>query len=376
MIQLGDAAVSSEERAAPAGLPAAGPSPVVSSYNEWDPLEEVIVGVVEGSCVPALHLAIEATMPAEHRDFFASAGGKPFPAAWIAAASRELNELVRVLEGEGVTVRRPEPLDFSRPFATPDWQSPAGLYGAMPRDLLLVVGDEIIEAPMAWRCRYHEIDAFRPLLWEYFRQGARWTAAPRPLLRDELYDAEYEEPLRGGGQRYVVGEQEPTFDAADFVRCGRDIFAQRSHVTNELGIQWLERHLGPGYRMHRLETRDDHPMHIDASFMPLAPGKLLINPERIVKIPDALRGWDVLVSPHPTSTASFALCSTWVNMNVLMLDERRMIVESHDETFIAAARRWGFAPIPVPFRSFNQFGGAFHCATLDVRRRGGLQSYC
>jgi glycine amidinotransferase len=244
----------------------------------------------------------------------------------------------------------------------------------MPRDLLLVVGDEIIEAPMAWRCRYHEIDAYRPLLWEYFRHGARWSAAPRPLLRDELYDAHWERP-RAAGQGFVVGEGEPTFDAADFVRCGRDLFAQRSHVTNELGIAWLERHLGDDYRIHRLTPRDRHPMHIDASFMPLAPGKLLINPERIDAVPSLFRSWSVLEAPRPARAAPFLMCSAWVNMNVLMLDERRMIVDRDDEGFIRAARSWGFTPIPVAFHNFNQFGGAFHCAVLDVRRRGELQSY-
>jgi glycine amidinotransferase len=29
----------------------------------------------------------------------------------------------------------------------------------------------------------------------------------------------------------------------------------------------------------------------------------------------------------------------------------------------------------VPFLHYAAFGGAFHCATLDVRRRGTLQSY-
>jgi glycine amidinotransferase len=348
--------------------------PVVSCHNEWDPLEEVIVGVVEGACVPSWHPTLAATMPEEHHAFFAEQGGRPFPAQLIAAASRELEELVHVLEGEGVTVRRPEPVDFSRSFATPDWQSPSGLYAAMPRDLLLVIGDEIIEAPMAWRCRYHEIDAYRPLLCDYFRQGARWSAAPRPLLRDELYDPDWERP-RVAGQGYVVGESEPTFDAADFVRCGRDLFVQRSHVTNELGIAWLERHLGDGYRIHRLALRDQHPMHIDASFMPLAPGKLLINPERIDRVPQLFHSWQVLEAPRPVQTSPFLMCSAWVSMNVLMLDERRMIVERGEVDFMRAARRWGFEPIPVGFHSFNQFGGGAHCATLDVRRRGDLQSY-
>lgn len=58
----------------------------------------------------------------------------------------------------------------------------------MPRDILLVVGDEIIEAPMAWRSRFFEYRAYRSLLKEYFRGGAKWTTAPKPLMSDDLYD--------------------------------------------------------------------------------------------------------------------------------------------------------------------------------------------
>ncbi len=36
---------------------------------------------------------------------------------------------------------------------------------------------------------------------------------------------------------------------------------------------------------------------------------------------------------------------------------------------------WGLEPIPCPFLHYAAFGGAFHCATLDVRRRGRLESY-
>lgn len=63
-----------------------------------------------------------------------------------------------------------------------------GMYAAMPRDILLVVGNEIIEAPMAWRARFFEYRAYRPLIKEYFRKGAKWTTAPKPTMADNLYD--------------------------------------------------------------------------------------------------------------------------------------------------------------------------------------------
>lgn len=359
-----------------AARPAAGAGSPVRSHTEWDPLEEVIVGIVDGASFPPWHRALPPVVPAEQHATFAREAGRPFPAERIEAARRELEEFARILRAEGVTVRRPEPIPQRRPYATLDWTS-TGMYAAMPRDALLVVGEEIIECPMAWRSRYYEALAYRPLLKEYFRGGARWSAGPKPELTDEQYDPEWTEPGPDGPVRTVVTEFEPTFDAADFIRCGRDIIAQRSHVTNAFGIEWLRRQLGDDYRIHVLEFADPHPMHIDATLIPLAPGKLLIHPERVPKVPKLFKGWDVMSAPRPIIPDSHPLylTSKWINMNVLMLDEERVVVERQDEPMIKALRNFGFTPIPCDFRNFNSFGGSFHCATLDVRRRGSLQTY-
>lgn len=352
------------------------PASPVHAYTEWDPLEEVIVGIVDEAAFPPWHFALQPVLPPGQHETFRCRAGQPFPAELVAAAARELEEFVRILEGEGVRVRRPEPIPQRRPYTTLDWTS-TGMYAAMPRDVLLVIGEELIECPPAWRSRYFETLAYRPLIKEYFRGGAKWSQAPRPQLTDAQYDPSWAEPADGEPPRLVVTEFEPTFDAADFIRIGRDIIGQRSNVTNEFGIEWLRRHLGEEYRVHVLEFSDAHPMHIDATLLPLAPGKLLVNPERVPVIPRLFRGWDALQAPAPVIPDSHPLylTSKWLNMNVLMLDEDRVVVERQDEPMIAALRRWGFIPIRCDFRHFNSFGGSFHCATLDVRRRGSLESY-
>jgi len=351
--------------------------PVVNSHNEWDPLEEVVVGVIDGACIPTWDIALEATMPEASRSLFRNRPGQPFPAELIDVARRDLEGFARILESEGITVRRPATVDHTRPYATPWWASRGGLYAAMPRDTLLCIGDEIIEVPMAWRSRYFETHAFRPLLKEYFRRGARWTAAPKPELTGEQFDDEFVAPGPDEPLRFVITEFEPTFDAADFTRCGRDIFCQRSNVTNEFGIEWLRRHLGPDYRIHVLEFDDPHPMHIDATLVPLAPGKVLVNPDRVRSLPRIFADWDVLPAPLPAAngTHEFLMCSSWISMNVLMLDPVRVCVERHQEPLIRALADWGFEPIPIEMSHFNHFGGGFHCCTLDVRRAGGLESY-
>ncbi|MCU0543131.1 MAG: amidinotransferase [Oscillatoriaceae cyanobacterium Prado104] len=357
------------------------PSCPVNSYNEWDPLEEVIVGCVDGAMFGEWDIINKWTFPIEEWESIAKVVGKgeiPYPPEFVEAARKDLKEFIHILEAEGVTVRRVEPIDFSAPYATPAWQTACGFCAANPRDVCLVIGNEIIEVPMADRTRYFESWPYRPLLKEYFQAGAKWTAAPKPQLLDAQYDMNFQFAKPGEELRFVVTEFEPTFDAADFVRCGRDIFGQKSHVTNSLGIEWLQRHLGAEYRIHILESLSPYTIHIDTTFMPLAPGKVLVNPEfiDINKLPKILKSWDILVPPEPVPySGKLKMMSNWIQMNILMLDEERVIVEKSQEALIKALKDWGFKPIPCSFENYYPFLGSFHCATLDVRRRGELQSY-
>jgi glycine amidinotransferase len=359
------------------GGPAGAARSPICSYNEWDPLEEVIVGVMDGAAVPEWDVAVAATMPGRSEELFRCHAGGAFPEEHARLAGKELDGFAAVLEEAGVRVVRPASVSHRRPFGTPNWRSPGGLYSAMPRDVLLIVGDTVIEAPMAWRSRYFEIDAYRPLLTDYFRRGARWIAAPKPQLLDDWYDPGYdrERPYESG--RYLTLENEPTFDAADFIRCGHDIFAQRSHVTNRLGIEWVARHLGDRHRVTEIAVADPAPMHIDASFMPLAPGKVLLNPHRVRSVPALFRTWEVRWAPEPALPRDHQLymSSAWVSMNVFMLDEKRVVVEAGEAPLIDVLDGWGLQVVPVEFRNVMRFGGSFHCVTADVRRRGELRSY-
>ncbi|MDA1049114.1 MAG: amidinotransferase [Planctomycetota bacterium] len=355
----------------------------VNSHNEWDPLEEVIVGRLEHAMLPDSQIINKHTFPPSDSSLIQAIlelGGVPYPPEMLQAAQKCLDQFIHLLEAEGVVVRRPDIVDYEVPFRTPDWKVPSGSSATNPRDPFLVVGHEIIEAPMADRSRLFEASAYRSLFKEYFRQGAKWVAAPRPQLLDALYHSDFVPSKYGDDEiRFVVTEFEPTFDAADFVRCGRDLIGQMSHVTNECGIEWLRRHLGEDYEVHVIKSRSPQAMHIDTTLMPLAPGKVLVNPDWVdlANLPACLQNWDILIAPRPVPSEKMELrlISSWASMNVLMLDERRVIVEQRQEPMISALREWGFEPIPCPFEDYYPFLGSFHCATLDVRRRGELKSY-
>ena len=317
-----------------------------------------------------------ASIPEGQHSTFRQRAGQINPLDLIEAARQELEEFVHVLEGEGVTVRRPDALRHDQQYSTGSWAS-SGMYAAMPRDVLMVVGEQIIECPMAWRSRYFESFAYRSLVKEYFHGGAKWTAGPKPELTDAQYDPGWMDDAERSAGGLVLTEYEPTFDAADFIRLGRDIVGQKSNVTNDFGIEWLRRCLGDEYRVHVLEFNDSHPMHIDATLLPLAPGKLLINPERVPEVPKIFSGWDVIEAPVPVIPDSHPLYMTskWINMNIFSIDEHRVVVEAQDAPMIKLLKDVGCTPIACNFRNFNSFGGSFHCATLDVRRAGPLESY-
>ncbi|MFE9500727.1 amidinotransferase [Streptomyces collinus] len=343
----------------------------VNSHTEWDPLEEVVVGTLANGVFPTWQDSMAETMPTGSRRIFQKSGGKPLPKDHLRRAEEELECFAETLRSEGVKVVRPDPLDHQTPFSTPAWKSAGGLYAAMPRDLLMVVGDTIIESPMSWRCRYHEVDAYRSLIKAYFLQGARWCPAPKPQLTDRLWSSNGE-----SNSEWAITEFEPVFDAADFMRFGQDIVVQRSHVTNAFGIEWLRRAVSPEVTVTEIDVNDPHAMHIDATIAPLAPRKMLVHPERF-KMNPLFAEWDIIEAPRPMLPTHWPMyfCSPWVSMNVLSLNPETVVVESHEKPLIEALTKNGFRCVPVDFQHVYSFGGSFHCTTLDVVRSGGSGKY-
>uniref|UniRef100_A0A671SDT9 Glycine amidinotransferase n=1 Tax=Sinocyclocheilus anshuiensis TaxID=1608454 RepID=A0A671SDT9_9TELE len=361
--------------------PAPEESPVCA-HNEWDPLEEVIVGRAENACVPPFTVEVKANTYEKYWPFYQQFGGQTFPKDHVKKALAEIEEMCNILQHEGVTAHTHTPRTYS--YCSPAVFC-AGMYAAMPRDILIVVGNEIIEAPMAWRARFFEYRAYRPLIKEYFRRGAKWTTAPKPTMSDELYDQDY--PIRTVEDRhklaaqgkFVTTEFEPCFDAADFIRAGTDIFVQRSQVTNFMGIEWMRRHLAPTYKIHIISFKDPNPMHIDATFNIIGPGLVLSNPDRPCRQIEMFKkaGWTVVTPPAPLIPDNHPLwmSSKWLSMNVLMLDEKRVMVDANESNIQKMFESLGIQTIRVSIRHANSLGGGFHCWTTDVRRRGTLQSY-
>jgi hypothetical protein len=85
------------------------------SYNEWDPLKEVIVGRVDGATIRASHIAVTFNLPQVGRKLYALVGGWRYPSWMRRLAQRELDGFIELLESEGVKVRQPDVVDFPTP---------------------------------------------------------------------------------------------------------------------------------------------------------------------------------------------------------------------------------------------------------------------
>ncbi|MFC6883819.1 hypothetical protein [Actinomadura yumaensis] len=342
----------------------------VSVHNEWDPLEEVIVGSVEGARIPAPDLSMHA-VGHPHLSSADQIPSGPFPDEVIERTAAELDELERTLTGMGVRVRRPDARDKKAVIATPDWQSD-GFYDYCPRDVLLAIGDTIIEAPMVHRSRLLEPFAYKSILVEYLRGGARWISAPKPRLLDDMYDADAPEGRR-------LRDHEPAFDAANVLRFGTDILYLVSDSGNALGARWLQAALGDRYTVHACEGL--YPgIHVDSAITPLRPGLLLLNPVQVSekRLPAFLRDWDRVWAP-PMADLPLAdhhlPCSEWVGMNSLVVAPGKVILDDRQHELIRVLEQHGVEVVRQRLTHARTLSGAFHCTTLDVRRTGTLQTY-
>lgn len=357
---------------------------VVNSHNDWDPLEEVIVGTpyhadyhVDTSFRIFFH---ENIIEPLNRGVFQQ--GQSYHVKPTNELKEEcledLEGFVKILEDFDVTVRRPDVLTTVPTVRTLDWEAPAG-HALMSRDPFMIVGNEIIETSPQVRSRFFEGDLYKQLFTEYFKGGAKWTVAPKSRLLENNFDYGYVLERGWEGKAPEDPFYEIMFDGAQILRLGRDLIFNVSTENHRMGAQWLQRHLGDDYRVSTVEVSDNH---IDGLLIALRPGLLLVRDVvDLAKLPKSLQDWDVIryerydkpVEVHQDGVPFLA--SQTIGINVLSLDEDHVVVQDIQEPLMRSLEKHGITSIPCRWRHGRSLGGGFHCMTLDVRRSGGLESY-
>lgn len=359
---------------------------MLNSVNEWSPLKEVVVGNSLNSNLRCLDLSLKIFF---HDNIYYNIYGgnvffgqrekdKPFLTTKdIMEHEEDIAIFVETLEKEGIVVLRPMELDSLTEIKSPNWKA-VTVPALNIRDQTMIVGNEIIETSGQLRNRYFENDLLKPVFMKYFKEGCKWTCAPKPMMVDNTFDLSYIASKANVDINDYKQEKSPydigfeiLFDGAQCMRFNEDIVMNVSNQTHYLGAQWLQNHL-PNHRIHTVELCD---CHIDSTIMPIREGTLLINPLKIKDInqlPAFLRNWDIIEAPmpddDPQDEGKLLLASKYIDINVLTLDGDKIIINDKYTSMIKILESKGFTPIPTPMRHKRLFGGGFHCITLDTVR--------
>ena len=348
---------------------------IVNTHNDWDPLEEIIVGHAHHSRI-ATDISANSFGYATLKPHELPPAG-PYPQWVIDEANEDADGLANTLTKMGVKVHRPKIIDWENVEYDigQGWKS-KGWYSWCPRDCILPLGDMLIETPSPVRARYFENRLYEDIMYEAFEDGAMWLQAPRPKLHDDLY--QFDDII---GKPTLL-DHEIIFDAPNIVRVGKDLLYQVSNSGNMKGYKWLKRFLEPmGYKLHYSELYSF--AHFDSTIIPLRPGLVLLNSSRVNKdnCPEIFKKWDKIyfddcVYPRNAIEGYPDPCSPYIGMNILSVDPNTVICDDAQIPLMRELEKHKIDCVPVQYRHALTLSGGIHCATLDLRRRGGLESYC
>jgi len=304
------------------------------SINEWDPLQEIIVGSASHANWPMT----DSVFAEEARNSLwteTPAPSGPVPQFIIDEANRELDILSETLVRYGAIVHRSKPMDFVEN---------KGMYNYCPRDRLLIAGDAIVDCNMMYPCRNQEIKNYYRLL----EKAKSILTMPR--------------------------DQGMTLDAANICRLGDTWLFLESASGNRAAYDWLCRK----FRNINIELCNFYSgVHIDSTITPLREGLVLLNASRVNEdnCPKAFKDWEkIYVTEDQIVTQDFyqyPYASKWIAMNMLVLDPETVIIDAAQTQLITILKSKGIDSIPLTLSHSRTLGGGFHCVTLDTRRKHG-----
>lgn len=302
---------------------------MIYSVNEWDSLQEVVVGRADFANWPS-------NDPVFAKEKEKTTWTKtPVPSGsvpdWIIDETNEdLDILAATLEQCGATVHRPKAINY---------QERGGMYGYCPRDRLLIYGSTVIDPAMMYPCRDMEIEA----------------------LDDVIYRADtvYRMPRNEG----------MVLDAANTLRINDTILYLESASGNQKAARWLQNKL----TNVKIEICNFYSgVHIDSTIVPLREGLVMVNASRVNQenLPKVFNDWQVVWVDEVVEQGfyNYPYASKWIALNMLVVDPYTVIIDRHQINLIKIIESLNFTVIPLELRHSRTLGGGFHCVTLDLIR--------
>ena len=305
---------------------------MINSYNEWDPLEKIIVGSATNANWPMS----DPVFAEEARNSLwteTPAPSGPVPQWIVDEANKELDILAETLARYGATVYRPKEMDFVEVN---------GMYNYCPRDRLLIAGNTLVDCNMMYSCRNQEIKNYHRLIAE----STNIITMPR--------------------------DAGMVLDAANICRLGDTWLFLESASGNRVAYDWLCRKF-PQINIELCNFYSG--VHIDSTITPLREGLVMLNASRVTEenCPTAFKDWEKIYITEDQIVAQnfyqYPYASKWIAMNMLVLDPETVIIDAAQTQLINVLKSKGIASIPLTLSHSRTLGGGFHCVTLDTRRK-------
>ena len=299
----------------------------ISTVNEYSELKSIIVGSVENM-----------SWPTDDNEFNRSIDRSTYPGTLTRGtlpkqvseeATEDLDRLVQILENRDIEVYRPL-------TDRPHWA-----YSA--RDILLTVGDMVIQCPTPFDSRADELDLYP------FLNDCKIIKAPRPRTDDD-----------------------PRFDAANILKVDDKLVYSLSHSANDAGADWLQKTIGNAYEVIKWQVVDYEITHIDSTLLTLDKNTVIVNASRVKKqdLPNFMQDYKKIWIDDVVSRDfhNFPYASKWIGMNILSLDPETVLVDDIQTELKKKLEANKFNVITTPMRQSRTLGGGFHCVTNDLER--------
>ena len=197
-------------------------------------------------------------------------------------------------------------------------------------------------------------------------------------------------------------------NSAMTVRLGKDlIFGTETLTQDQEELLNLRKQQFPEYRCHVVNSGG----HVDGTFCPVVPGLVLTIPTNF-DYSKMFPGWEIVTLPNPdwqfiepfTKLKEKTQGKWWVpgeeqnddfteyvnhwfnnwtgyveetvfDVNMLVIDEKNVICNSHNEAIFKIFNRYGITPHVIELRHRYFWDGGLHCITSDLHRDGVLKDY-
>ncbi len=335
----------------------------VSTRNEYGELKSIILGRIDNGHWPKGDYFFDRLLSLS--TFKGKLESGPIPEDIIEMTRDELLYIKDLLEDEGVKVYRPEQMDFKRDDMHYG-NIVSGMHNYSARDLLLSVGNMVIECPTPYFSRYREFESYDVIKQEAMRDGCKWIAAPRARMEPA------ECVVTGVPAKVMLTERYPIFDAANVMKFDDKLVYLKTSTANQAGAEWLQNVVGTEFEVVVWDKVYAH-AHIDSTLIALKKDMILINASRVnnaERLPKFLRSYRKLWVQDCAEGEfyKFPYASKWIGMNILSVNEDTVMIDPIQKQLISQLENEGFKCITAPLTHSRTLGGGHHCVTCDLER--------